>query len=276
MRVSYFPGCASHGTGKEFDGPTRDVCDLLGIELAEIPDWSCCGSSVAHSVSNELALSLAGRNLKIASQAGDPVLTPCAACFSRLGHAKQEFAERKIEKESSDLPLWHALHLFTRPDYVEKIVEKSKTNLNGLKILGYYGCLLTRPTTLSGLEDSENPMLMETLLTRLGAEMLDWPFKTECCGGSLSVPRKDLVAKLSDILLSQAARYGAEAVVTPCSMCFMNLDRQNDARAPKPPVIPVFSLAELLLLALAPDRAKPYLGGHLGDPFPLLVRRGLA
>ncbi len=86
--VSYYPGCSGHGTGVEYDISARSVCEVLGIDLQEINDWNCCGATSAHATDPNLAIALCARNLALAEEVGlDRLVTPCAACFSRLRHA---------------------------------------------------------------------------------------------------------------------------------------------------------------------------------------------
>ncbi len=61
MRLAYYPGCVSRSTGKEMDRSTRAVCVALGIELEELPDWSCCGAT--HVPNEFVSTGLAARNI---------------------------------------------------------------------------------------------------------------------------------------------------------------------------------------------------------------------
>jgi heterodisulfide reductase subunit B len=58
MRLSYYPGCSLHSTAQEYNASTEAVFNALDIELAELPDWNCCGASPGHSRSRFLALAL--------------------------------------------------------------------------------------------------------------------------------------------------------------------------------------------------------------------------
>ena len=58
MKYAYYPGCSGHGTSVEYEASTRAVCRALNMDLVEIEDWNCCGSTPAHSVSHELSAAL--------------------------------------------------------------------------------------------------------------------------------------------------------------------------------------------------------------------------
>jgi heterodisulfide reductase subunit B2 len=90
MKYSYFPGCSLHSMASEYEHSTRSVCNKLGIELVEIPDWNCCGASSAHSVDHLAGVALPTRNLAIAEAKGLDVVAPCAACYQRLAAANYE------------------------------------------------------------------------------------------------------------------------------------------------------------------------------------------
>lgn len=82
MKLAYYPGCSGHGTSKEYESSTRAVCRALGLEFAEIEDWSCCGSTPAHAMDTVLSGALAARNFKqIALTGAEGVLTPVRAAW---------------------------------------------------------------------------------------------------------------------------------------------------------------------------------------------------
>jgi heterodisulfide reductase subunit B len=75
-------------------------------------------------------------------------------------------------------------------DYGVEEIQKAVSNpLQGLKVVPYYGCLMNRPPEVMDFDDPENPTAMDRILTALGLEVLDFPLKVECCGGSFGVAR---------------------------------------------------------------------------------------
>ena len=280
MKYSYYPGCSAHGTGIEVGGSTLDLCKALGVELNEVDDWSCCGASSAHATNEDLSVTLAARNLRQADDTGFDIVTPCPACFGRLSAAKKHIAEHGAPEGmdvKAQMDVRHIVHLFEQDELIEKLREQAKKTLAGLKVVCYYGCLITRPPEITGAAHPENPNEMDKILSALGAEVIDWPYKTQCCGGMLTMTRDEIVASMSNDIFEMAKAAQADAVVTGCQMCFMNLDRQfTDAKAKASGnLLPVFYFTELMLLTLNPSAARSYMKRHLSNPEPLLRARGL-
>jgi len=284
---AYYPGCSLEGTAVEYDRSGRACCAALGITLAEIPDWSCCGSSPAHAVDTTLSGALAARNLGLARQGGFAgVVTPCPNCLVNLRTASRDLADPDRRARINALlstpcegglpavSLLQALHEQAGPAALAAAVVRP---LAGLKVAPYYGCILHRPPELMAFDDPENPVAMDQLLEAAGAEVVAFPFKTECCGASYGVPRKDLVMELSGRLLEAAADLGADALAVACPLCQMNLDlRQDQIAASRRRAfgIPVFYFTQLLGLALGLDRAALGLDRLVVDPGPALRKLG--
>ena len=156
----------------------------------------------------------------------------------------------------------------------EQISAKVKRPLQGLRVACYYGCLITRPAQVTGVDNSEFPMQMDYLLRSLGAETVNWSYKTDCCGGSLSVTQTDLSLGMSEAILKDAKACGAEAVVTMCPMCHMNLDARQPDMATKFDM-PIFHSTQLATLAFGLGVKQSYFGKNIVDPLPLLQSKGL-
>ena len=230
------------GTAAEYRQSLEAIAPKLGLKLAEIEDWNCCGATAAHNVNHKLSIALPARNLALAEKAGhSSVVAPCAACSHRLIAARHELAENEaLRKEVEDiieLPysgkvqvknILQMLHEIG----VDKIAAACAKKITGLKVACYYGCLLVRPPKVVQFDDPEAPKSMDEILSALGAQPVEWGLKTECCGGGFSLSRTDVVCKLSRDLLANAAAAGAEALVVACPMCHSNLDlRQHNVNA---------------------------------------------
>lgn len=267
MKYAFFPGCSLESTAWDFDRSTRAVCAALGIELEEIPDWVCCGSTPAHASSRSLPVALSAVNLQKARQMGAAVMTACASCYSRLrtaNHKVRTDAQERARVEritgapyDGSVEVRHVLDVLLRDVGAEEIRRRVKRPLEGLRVACYYGCLLTRPPEVVAFDDPEHPGSMEKLLAAAGAEPVEWPFKTECCGAGLSMTNAAVVSRLSHRLLAMAREAGAQCVAVACPLCQINLDlRQADARRahgalPDTPV-PYFTQLLGLALGLAP------------------------
>ncbi|HEY3267791.1 MAG TPA: CoB--CoM heterodisulfide reductase iron-sulfur subunit B family protein [Armatimonadota bacterium] len=260
MTIGYYPGCSLHGTAREYDESVRAATAALDIELRDVDDWTCCGATSAHSVSRLLSIALPARNLALAESAGHAeVMAPCAACYNRLARARYAVAEdAAVTKQMPSLlgiPFRNSVRVRNVLDVLRETIptiqSRVKRPLAGLKVACYYGCLLLRPAEVDGGDDMEAPDSMERVARAAGAEPVEWNMRTECCGGSLSVPRVGSVVRLSRAIVSDARASGADAIVVACPMCHSNLDFRQQAlnrRGEQP--LPVLYITELVGLAL--------------------------
>lgn len=268
MRYAFFPGCSLEVSAWDFDRSVRAVCRVLDIELEEIPDWVCCGSTPAHATNASLAVALPAMNLVAARDMGRPVATACAACYSRLRTANHRIRTEPEERQRTEriigkpydggVEVRHILDLLVNDFGLDSIRAKVKRPLGGLRVACYYGCLLSRPPEIVAFDDAEHPTSMERLMAAVGAEPVEWPFQTECCGAGLTMTQPNVVDRLGHRLLSMARRAGAQCIAVACQMCQMNLDlRQADATRAhgEIPETPVLFISQILGLALglSPD-----------------------
>ena len=265
-RIAYYKGCSLEGLAAEYDRSTRAVCEALGIELVEIPDWNCCGSTPAHSYDPLLSAALAGRNLAIAARQGcDVVMTPCPGCLKSLKGAQEICAHQEQRKAFLELvgmemdertKAVSLLQLLYEEVGLEVLQKRIRRPLTGHVIVPYYGCLLTRPAEIARFDDPENPISMDRLIQATDATVPDFPYKTECCGATYGVTRNEIVGKLSGRILDMASRIGAEAIAVACPLCQQNLDLRQDQvnRHCKSTFhLPVLYISQVIGLALGID-----------------------
>jgi heterodisulfide reductase subunit B len=277
MKVSYYPGCSLEGTAADYAASIAAVTPLLGVELAELQDWNCCGASAAHSINHRLSFELPARNLALAQKAARDLVVPCALCFNRLKAAEKE-RQRRDQVLGDGVKIWDLLDFLAQESFLAILKEKAVRPLTGLKAVGYYGCLASRPPAITDKADWENPKELERLLQVLQAEPLDWSYKTDCCGAGLAVSRPDLIDTLVSRLYDRALAAGAECFVVACQMCQANLDLAQgriSKKLNKDYYLPVFYFTELMGLALGHPEAEGWLARHLVDPRPLLRDKGL-
>ena len=279
MKISYYPGCALHGTALEYDESIQALSRMLGVELCELPDWNCCGASSAHVTDESLAHGLVARNLAIAEKQGMDVVVPCAACFGRFKAAEKEMlARRGTAAPKQNFRVLNLLEFIVTSGLTEKIGALKKRPLNGLKVVCYYGCLLDRPPKVTGARNFENPEEMDRLMELLGAESIPWSFKTDCCGGSLVLTRTDIVRRLTRKLIDKALEAGAEAMVVVCPLCQSNLDSRQEEisrEAGKRYELPILYFTELIGLAMGHQDANKWFKRHFISPTKLLTLKGL-
>jgi heterodisulfide reductase subunit B len=284
MEVGYYPGCSLEATARDYRESLEAVCRALEIRLVEVEDWNCCGASAAHSLDHRLALNLGARNLAQAASGPQPVVVPCALCFNRLKSTQYDLAQGagglipELEQRRQELTQVEVVELnsfLTQPEMVKKVAEAAQHPLSGLKPVVYYGCQGQRPPRVTGHPRHEDPQGIDQLLAKLGAEVVDWPFKTDCCGASFAVSRPDIVFELVGRLYLRALERGANCIVTGCQMCQANLDlyqKQIAARLEREVYLPVFYFTELMGLALGLSQAGRWLRRHLVDPRALLAQ----
>ncbi len=261
MKIGFYPGCSLTGSSREYNESVVAIAKVLDIELTEISDWNCCGATAAHSMNEELSLSLPARIMAMAEAQGlTEVVVPCAACYNRLKMTQHELKDepkRKRVSEILQLPYAGNVKIINVLQMLEvygaENIKAKITKPFGHKVACYYGCLLVRPHSVLQFDRVEDPRSMDELIQVIGGTTIDWAFKTECCGGGFSVSRTDLVVKLSGNILEDAADRGAEAVIVACPMCQSNLDMRRGAInkiLDRPSAIPVIYITQAIGLAL--------------------------
>ena len=276
MKVSYYPGCSLHATGKEYDQSMKSIRRAVGIELKEIDDWCCCGSSSAHSTNFDLSIALSARNLIAAEKDAMDVMVPCAMCFNRFKTAEHHLKadknlKTKIEglvgaKYQGGIAIRNTIDVIFNDIGIDALAAKVVKPLTGLKPVSYYGCLLLRPPEVCEFENYENPFMLDKMMGAIGADVKNWSYKTDCCGGSLVMARSAIVVSMCDKLMFAAREAGANCVITACPMCMANLDM----RPSKGLKLPVFYFSELISLALGLPGSVETFKTHIFDPQPLL------
>jgi len=212
MTYTYYPGCSLHATSRAYDESIRAIAGTLGLELAEVEDWNCCGATAYMSVNETLSHCLTARNLALAAAQGGDMVAPCSACYTNLMKTNsylKEFPDLKEKVDSAlaeadltyggDVKVRHFLEVVVNDIGLEKIRGLVKKPLDGLKIAPYYGCQIVRP--LSVEDDPDEPVLLDHLLEALGATVVTYPMKTTCCGGSLMGTKEEVARRLTRNLL---------------------------------------------------------------------------
>ncbi len=262
MKYAYYPGCSAHSTARDMHESCLAVAKALGIKLEEIKGWTCCGASAAHQTDRALAASLAAANLLLAKGMGADMVVNCAACYSRSKSANYEVKNSAAMRESvagllgesydGSVKVRHFIEVLAQDIGAAKLKKAVKKPLNGLKVACYYGCYLLRPPEVTGMDDPENPSILENIVEALGGEALDWPGKVDCCGGALNLTRTDVTVARSANIIEMAKAAGAECIAVGCPMCQTSLDlRQKDmAKQGKNYNMPVLYITQLVGLCL--------------------------
>lgn len=211
-KVAYYPGCALEGSGGPYDRSTRALVDALDLEMETLKDWNCCGAMEVKNIHPMLQTYMSARNMAIAAEKMglNTVMAPCNGCYHNLKKAEYECSTsaetlqtvQDLAKKADD-PVYdgkvrtlHLLEWLMEELGPEGIKARIRKNLNGLKIANYYGCMYTRPRQIfpekdqgPGSESTHKPHFMDDLLRAAGAENVDFPLKTACCGGAHTLSR---------------------------------------------------------------------------------------
>ena len=261
MTYSYFPGCTLKTRAKDLDHWGRESMKALGIELAELPEWQCCGA-VYPIARDEIALRLSSvRALAAARDLNQPLVTLCSACHHVIkrvnGDMKHDETIRdrantylKLEHlYAGEAEVLHYLEVLRDRVGFDQLKQAVKKPLTGRKIGAYYGCLLLRPSMELNFDDPENPTIIEDFLRAIGAEPVVYAQRNECCGGYVTMENRDFARKRVAAIEDNAAALGAEALVTACPLCMYNLREYGNG-------MPVYYFTELLAEALGIKEAQ--------------------
>lgn len=285
MSYAYYPGCTLHSQARGFRESIALCAQALGIELAELPNWQCCGAVYPLVQDNLFPIVSAARNLAAAAAMGMPMLTVCSACFhvhkrtSTLMAGDEEKRAKLnafIEADySGGIEVLHLLQAVRRDVGPAALAGKIARPLTGLRVAAYYGCMLLRPEKELAFDDPEAPGIFEEHVRALGADVVSFSHRSECCGAYLSVSAPAAARRASGDVLRAAVRAGAEIIVTSCPLCFYNLDEQQPALLAADyefQTIPIVYFTQLTAMALGVWARPWYEDEHRVDPGPALAR----
>jgi heterodisulfide reductase subunit B len=236
MRYAYYPGCSLEKNAAAYDQSFKAVLDILSQELVEIDDWNCCGATEYFSLNQLAAYALVARNLALAPEELTDLVAPCSACYINLwktdhnmglypqlnADVNEALAEGRVSYQPGRIRVRHALDMLVNDVGLDEIAKFVKQPLSGLRLAPYYGCLAVRPD--HGLDDPEYPTSLDRMMEVLGATVVDYPLKASCCGGHMPQISPEAAYGLIHELIATAVNREADAIVTLCPMCHLNLD----------------------------------------------------
>jgi len=290
MKIKYYPGCTLKTTAQHFEISALAVLEELGYEAEELKRWTCCGT-VYSLTSDDLIHHLAPiRNLlRVKEEGGNRVLTLCSMCYNTLKRANllikkdiekrdkiKDFMYKEVIKYDGDVEVVHLLQLL-REIGIEKLKEKVKVILKGLRIAPYYGCMLLRPEE-AAIDDIENPTILEGLTELTGAEPVNFPYKNECCGSYQTLRRPDIVIERARTIINSARDAGASMILLSCPLCAFNLEAKQEAIKEKYygfKTMPIIYFTQLLALALGLNEDKIRFDLNIVNPVPVLEEAGI-
>jgi heterodisulfide reductase subunit B len=284
LKYGYYPGCSLLGLAKEYNASILAVIEKLELDLPEIDDWSCCGSTAASSSNHVLALALSARNLAVAEKEGRNIVAPCSECLSKMsktalslnsdeelrGRINQILSKAGLEYNGR-VEVKHVVDYIITEIGLDLIKNHVTKPLTGLKAVPYYGCLITRPREINSFDKVDNPTSMDRIISAIGATCLDWQYKTLCCGASLMMQKEEVALELTSTMLHEAQSIGAHCIIVGCPFCHFNLDiKQSLVKDLPEKGIPILYITQLLGLSFGIDNKKLGLDKNAVSPFKLL------
>ena len=291
MKYAFYPGCVSRGGCPELYPAAKLICQRLGIELEEMPAAACCGAGVMQEKNRLLGDTLNARTFAMAEKLGLPLMTICSTCQGVMSQANHRMktdpaylaqinshlAEEGLEYKGTVQPK-HLLWLLIEDYGLDKLMPLVTKPLGGLRLAPFYGCYMVRPTEALGVQEHpERQQSLETLIAALGATVVDFEGKTRCCGFPiLTINEKNSMAMVGKHT-SEAKDLGADAMVTPCPLCHLNLDGfqpKAASQAHRPIGLPILHLPQIIGLAMGISPKELGLQRHIVNTKPLLVKLG--
>lgn len=295
MKYGYFPGCSLEKNAASYHISAMAATKPFGVEFAELDDWNCCGATEYVSLNLMASYALIARNLAIAAQqndTGNQLVAPCSACYLNLSKTEKYLTESPslAEKVNSALNagglsykpgkmrVRHLLDIVVNDIGYDAVASKVTKPLHGLRVAPYYGCMIVRPSLPEVFDDPEYPTTLDKLMSVLGATVVDYPVKAHCCGGHMTQISQSTGLEMCRQLLQNAVDNGADAIVTLCPMCQLNLD------AYQPDVnkffntkynIPILYFTQVMGLALGIDSHDLGFGKEFIDARPALSKIGV-
>lgn len=295
MKYAFYPGCVSQGACPELYQSTLEVCNKLGIELdvQAMQSASCTGSGVLQEKNRRLGDTLNARNFALAERSGLPLMNICSTCQGVMSQANQrlladpeylasvnaDIAEEGLEYKGTIDPK-HLLWVIVEEVGIDKLKSMVVRPLTGFKAAPFYGCYMVRPSSALGFEEHpEREDSLEQVIEAVGAEVVDFPGKTLCCGFPILTINKENSMKMVSRHTLDAKNGGADAMVTPCPLCHLNLDgfQPEAAKQAKQPIdMPIIHLPQLIGLALGIDPKAMRLNRHIISTQKMLSTVGVS
>ncbi len=282
MKYAYFTGCVAKGTCPELHHSTVELAKVLGIDLWEMTDATCCGAGVIRDENPELQIALNARTFAMAEGAGMDIVNICSTCQQNLGQDNRAMREDPaLLARTNNVLAESGLHYSGKTqvknllwvlvgDYgLDRLKEKVVRPLTGLRVASYYGCQLLRPVEDTGYDDPDNPTSFDRLVEALGATPVDYAGKTRCCGFHILTVNEDTSTKMAVKRLEEAAEAEADIMVTPCPLCHTSLDayQPRATRMQGSSVrMPVVHLSQLVGLAVGLDSGDLQLNKLMVSP----------
>jgi len=288
MTISYYPGCTLKTKARNLEESALACLDALGVEIEELPRWNCCGAVYSLSDDDLIHMIAPVRDLiRVQERGHETVLTLCSMCYNTLARANRlmlddeekrgtinTFMDEEPDYEGG-VRVVHFLDYLRDDIGWDRVREAVKAPLKGLKVGPYYGCTLLRPKEVA-VDRPDRPSVFHEFLGALGAEVVDFPLATECCGAYQVLGNPEAALKLSHGILADAAANGAEAIALTCPLCDYNLGGRQDkilAAYNDAKELPVYYFTQLMAVAFGLPIEKNHFGLNRDCALGLLKER---
>ena len=292
MKYAFYPGCVSRGGAPELYQSVMHVCRRLGIELEEMTSASCTGAGVLQEKNRKLGDALNARNFALAEHIGLPIMTICSTCQGVMSQANKRLrddpdylaeinevlAEEKLEYRGTT-EVKHLLWVLLEDIGEEELKRHMVFPLKELRVAPFYGCYILRPSDALGFDENpQRQQSLETMISLVGAEVVDFPGKSKCCGFPILTINERNSLRMVAKHTGDAKDLGADAMVTPCPLCHLNLDgfqpkaaKQNSRRID----LPILHLPQMIGLAMGMDAEAMGTRQHIISPKKALAKAGV-
>jgi len=288
MRYALYTGCVAKGAGRENLVATRLACEKLGIELVEMTDAACCGAGVINEDNPMVADILNARTFALAEAQGLDIMNICTTCqgvhrkAQRKLQSKPAYMARvneELERDTGrryqgEVRVKHFYEVLLHDYGLARLKEKVVNPLTGLKLGAFYGCYATRPPEVNDLVNPDDPDELENLIEALGATPVRYDERLKCCGFPIAMINKRNSMQLGGNAIVSAKQAGADAIVTPCPLCHLNLDAYQpeiEARVGRKLNLPILHVPQLVAMALGVPKTALRLETHIVRPATLLA-----
>jgi len=253
----YYPGCSIKRDFLEVEKSSIAVLTALGYKLVEITNWYCCGgfpgtTTIDHVKYVSSLRTFTTAQLQARELNTNTIITLCPFCYNTLKQAEQlplskpevyvriaDYLKDEIEPYRGGLKVIHLVEVLSnRLNDIAKLVE---SDLKGVKVAAYYGCMLLRPRVIA-IDDPENPQVIENIIKALGAVPIKYPYRTYCCGSFHVLAEPGIVKRNTERIAWSIMNNGADIVVTPCPLCLYNLKKYTELK--------ILHLSELIAYAM--------------------------
>jgi len=290
QEFAYFLGCIMNNRYPGIEKATRILFDALDVGLKDMEGASCCPApGVFGSFDRTTWASIAARNLTIAEEQGNDIMTECNGCFGSLFetnhmlHEDPEMKEKinKVLAEADreykgEIEVRHFAEILYNDVGLEKLTEKMIKPLN-LNVAVHYGCHFLKPSSEIGIDDPIQPSILDELVEITGAKSVPYKDKMMCCGagGGLRSRDIDVTADFTKEKLTNMRDAGADAIVNVCPFCHLQFDVgqvETNEKFGTDFDIPVFHLAQLYGMAMGVSKDDLTVDAHQISTDPALKK----